>query len=115
MILGKTPQGQWLAIPTTTSWAITSWQTPIDNDGEWGIKGGWDFRSRAPQYWAPNKYMILTTEEIMDLANEYGRLNYAPEHIWLHGIREYNYAKQHGLLNDRAFFAQAQSLKRNRY
>ena len=115
MLLHQYYDGRWLAIPTTTSWAITSWQTPINNDGQWGIKGGWDFRSRNPQYWAPNQYMMLTTEEIMDLADEYGRLNYAPEHIWLHGIREYNYANEHGLLTDRAFFARASRLKKNRY
>lgn len=115
MILGRTAQGTWLALPTTTSWANLGWQIPIDNDGEWGIKGGWDFRSRDPQYWAPNQYMTLTTEEILDLAKEYGRLNYAPDHILEHGIREYNIAKKKALLTDRAFFARATRLKKNRY
>ena len=53
-------------------------------------------------------------DEILDLADTYGRLNYAPEHIWLHGIREYKTAKAKGLLTDRAFFARATRLKKNR-
>lgn len=114
MILGKAGDGRWLALPTTTSWAGLGWQKPIDNSGEWGLKGGWDFRSRDAQYWAPNQYMLLTDEEAWDLAETYGRLNYAPEHIWRHGMQEYKYAKQHGLLDDRAFFAQATRLKKKR-
>ena len=113
ILLGQTADGMWLAIPTSTSWADLSWQQPIQNDGEWGIKGGWDFRSRTSAYWAPNAYMMLTTEEIYDLAAAYGKLNYAPEHIWRHAKQEYATAWEKNLLTDEAFFAKATHLKKN--
>ncbi|WP_186518919.1 hypothetical protein [Synechococcus sp. PROS-9-1] len=111
MILGQTPEGLWLAIPTSTSWACLDWQKPIQNEGDWGIKGGWDFRYKSDSYWAPNEYLLLTTEEILDLADTYGKLNYAPEHIWLHGMAEYKTAWEKDLLGDQ-FFDGATHLKK---
>lgn len=112
ILLGKNQGGKWVAMPTSSSWACLGWQQPIQNGhkSEWADPEGWTLHYRKESYWAPNRRVLLTDDEVMDLIHTYGRVNQAPKRVYDHAVAEYKYAVQNGLLDNRKFFSQASRL-----